>query len=164
MWKKKNKTGKGKRKKKKKRVEIEGKMKITANLVLQHVKLICSFNCYLILLRSTPDFRSSGILALGSCEVPHKIWVRSVQPFCRLLNKNGQTNKQSPRQTKNMFRRRYKKMGLNRVKTYLLFKNVFTFIAVLLWLYSENQKTFEWKEDIKATFRLLMLLQSEWVN
>ena len=136
-------------------------MKITANLVLQHVKLICSFNCYLTLLRSTPDFRSSGILALGSCEVPHKIWVGLVQPFCRLLNKNGQTNKQTPRQAKNMFRRRYKKMGSNRVKTFLLFKNVFTFIAVLLLLYSENQKTLEYKEDIKVTFRLLMLLQSE---
>ena len=23
--------------------------------------------------------------SLGSCEVPHKIWDRSVQPFCRLL-------------------------------------------------------------------------------
>jgi len=34
--------------------------------------------------------------SLGSRVVPHKIWSRSVQPFCRLLN----TNKQTPRQAK----------------------------------------------------------------
>ena len=30
---------------------------------------------------------------LGSCEVPHKYLARSVQPFWRLLDTNGQTNK-----------------------------------------------------------------------
>jgi len=29
----------------------------------------------------------------GSCEVPHKIWVRSVEPFLSLLNTNKQTSK-----------------------------------------------------------------------
>ena len=29
----------------------------------------------------------------GSCEVPHKIWAWSVQPFRRLLNTNRQTSK-----------------------------------------------------------------------
>ena len=136
---------------KKKRVEIEGKMKITANLVLQHVKLICSFNCYLILLRSTPDFRSSGILALGSCEVPHKIWVRSVQPFCRLLNKNGQTNKQTPRQTKNVFRRRYKKMGLNRVKTFCFLKMCLLLLQYFCDYTVRTRKLWNEKKTLKQT-------------
>ena len=32
---------------------------------------------------------------LGSCEVLDKIWARSVEPFGRLLDTNGQTNKQT---------------------------------------------------------------------
>ena len=33
--------------------------------------------------------------SLGSCEVSHKIWARSVQPFWRLLDTNRQPYKQS---------------------------------------------------------------------
>ena len=33
--------------------------------------------------------------SLGSREVPHKMWARSVQPFWRLLDTNGQTNRQT---------------------------------------------------------------------
>ena len=32
---------------------------------------------------------------MGSYEVPHKIWARSVKPFCRLLDTNGQSDNQS---------------------------------------------------------------------
>ena len=32
---------------------------------------------------------------MGTCEVPHKMWARSVQPFWRLLDTNRQTNKQT---------------------------------------------------------------------
>ena len=35
--------------------------------------------------------------SLGSCEVPHKIWARSVQPFGGLLETNKQTD-MTPRQ------------------------------------------------------------------
>ena len=31
----------------------------------------------------------------GPCEVPYKIWARSVQPFYRLLDGNRQTNRQA---------------------------------------------------------------------
>ena len=30
--------------------------------------------------------------SLGSLDVPQKIWARSVQPFCRLLDTNRQTD------------------------------------------------------------------------
>ena len=33
--------------------------------------------------------------SLGLCEVPQKIWARSVQPFWRLFDTNKQTDKQS---------------------------------------------------------------------
>ena len=33
--------------------------------------------------------------SLGSCDDPQKIWARSVQPFSRLLDTNGQTDKQT---------------------------------------------------------------------
>ena len=42
---------------------------------------------------------------LGSRDVPQKIWARSVQPFWRLLDTNKQTDKQTPRQAKFMYRR-----------------------------------------------------------
>ena len=37
--------------------------------------------------------------SLGSCEVPHKIWARSVQPFWRLLDSN-RSDRQTARQAK----------------------------------------------------------------
>ena len=37
--------------------------------------------------------------SLGSCEVPHKIWARSVRPFLRLFD----TNKQAPIRTSNVY-------------------------------------------------------------
>ena len=36
-------------------------------------------------------------VSLGSCEVPHKIWARSVQPFWRSLNTNKKISIQTPR-------------------------------------------------------------------
>ena len=41
--------------------------------------------------------------SLGSREVPHKIWARSVQPFWRLFDTNKQTNK-IDRQVKFIYR------------------------------------------------------------
>ena len=32
---------------------------------------------------------------LGTCEVPHTIWARSIQPFWRLFDTNKQTNRQA---------------------------------------------------------------------
>ena len=40
-------------------------------------------------------FKILIVLSLGSCEVPYKIWARSVQSFCRLLGKNKQTGIQT---------------------------------------------------------------------
>ena len=40
----------------------------------------------------------------GSREIPQKIWARSVQPFWRLLDTNKQTNKQTDRQAKIIYR------------------------------------------------------------
>ena len=37
-------------------------------------------------------FASFIIIPWGHTEVPHKIWTRSVQPFCRLLDTNKQTD------------------------------------------------------------------------
>ena len=42
--------------------------------------------------------------SLWSRDVPQKIWARSVQPFWRLLNTNRQTNRQTPRQDKFIYR------------------------------------------------------------
>ena len=39
--------------------------------------------------------RPSTISTMGSRKVPQKIWARSVQPFWRLLETDGQTEKQS---------------------------------------------------------------------
>ena len=41
--------------------------------------------------------------SMGSREVPQKIWVRSVQPFWRLLDTKGQTDKQTDRQAKYIY-------------------------------------------------------------
>ena len=43
--------------------------------------------------------------SLGSRDVPQKIWARSVQPFWRLLDTNGQTDRQTDRQAKFIYRR-----------------------------------------------------------
>ena len=42
-------------------------------------------------------------LSLGSRDVPHKIWSRSVQPFLRFLDSNKQTASQADRQAKLLF-------------------------------------------------------------
>ena len=37
--------------------------------------------------------------SLGSCEVLHKIWTRSVKPFLRLFDPNSQADRQTDTQT-----------------------------------------------------------------
>ena len=54
--------------------------------------------------------------SLGSCEVPHKIWVRSIQPFWRLLNTNKQTNKQTDKQWIDRQRKRLENWETNFTK------------------------------------------------
>ena len=76
--------------------------------------------------------------SLGSLDVPQKIWARSVQPFGRLLDTNGQTDRQAKfiyrfyfglifvkQETKNSFLYKdveFKYLCRNFVKTFYLAK------------------------------------------
>ena len=48
--------------------------------------------------QNSQKFNENRIL-MGPSEVPHRIWARSVQLLCRLLETNGQTDRQTNRQT-----------------------------------------------------------------
>ena len=61
-----------------------------------------------------------------SLDVPQKIWARSVQPFWRLLDINKQTNKQTDRQAKFIYR--YKSLD----STYIILPSFYHTVILCL--------------------------------